>query len=47
LRYTFPQELAALLDHNGFTIVRRYGDWKGKPLTADSRSIILVCRKQP
>jgi SAM-dependent methyltransferase len=44
LRYTFPQELAALLDRNGFTIVRRYGDWNGEPLTAASRSIIMVCR---
>jgi SAM-dependent methyltransferase len=46
LRYTFPQELAALLHHNGFTIARRYGDWNGEPLTAASRSIILVCRKR-
>jgi len=46
LRYTFPQELAALLDHNGFTIARRYGDWNGEPLTAASRSIIVVCRKR-
>ena len=44
LRYTFPQELAALLDRNGFTIVRRYGDWNGEPLTATSPSIIVVCR---
>ena len=44
LRYTFPQELAALLDRNGFTTVRRYGDWNGEPLTAASRSIIVVCR---
>src|ERR671912_695439 len=34
LRYTFPQELAALLHCNGFTIARRYGDWNGEPLTA-------------
>jgi SAM-dependent methyltransferase len=46
LRYTFPQELAALLHHNGFTIVRRYGDWDGEPLTAASPSIIVVCRKK-
>jgi SAM-dependent methyltransferase len=46
LRYTFPQELAALLNRNGFTIVRRYGDWNGEPLTAASRSIIVVCRKR-
>lgn len=46
LRYTFPQELAALLHYNGFTIVRRYGDWDGEPLTASSPSIIVVCRKR-
>lgn len=47
LRYTFPQELAALLYYNGFSIVRQYGDWNLEPLTATSRSIIVVCRKRP
>ena len=46
LRYTFPQELAALLRHNGFTILRQHGDWNLEPLTAASPSIIVVCRKQ-
>lgn len=46
LRYTFPQELAALLHYNGFTIVRQYGDWNYAPLTASSPSIIVVCRKR-
>ena len=46
LRYTFPQELEALLLHNGFTVVRRCGDWDGEPLTATSPSIIVVCRKR-
>ncbi len=46
LRYTFPQELAALLHYNGFIVVRRYGDWDGEPLTAASPSIIVVCRKR-
>src|ERR671915_951800 len=45
LRYTFPQELAALLHHNGFTIARRYGNWDSEPLTGASPSIIVVCRK--
>lgn len=45
LRYTFPQELNALLYYNGFTTIRRYGDWNLEPLTADSPSIIVVCRK--
>ena len=46
LRYTFPQELAALLHYNGFSVVQRYGDWDGEPLTAASPSIIVVCRKR-
>ncbi|MDQ4129213.1 MAG: class I SAM-dependent methyltransferase [Actinomycetota bacterium] len=46
LRYTFPQELAALLHYNGFTIERRYGDWNLEPLTAASPSIIVVCRRR-
>jgi SAM-dependent methyltransferase len=46
LRYTFPQELAALLHYNGFSILRQYGDWNEEPLTATSRSIISVCRKR-
>jgi len=46
LRYTFPQELAALLHHNGFTILRQYGDWNKESLTATSPSIISVCRKR-
>lgn len=46
LRYTFPQELAALLHYNGFSIVRQYGDWNLEPLTANSPSIIPVCYKR-
>lgn len=46
LRYTFPQELIALLHHNGFTILRQYGDWNREPLTATSPSIISVCHKR-
>ena len=44
-RFTFPQELAALLYYNGFTIIRQYGDWNLEPLTAASTSIIVVCRR--
>lgn len=43
LRYTFPQELVALLHYNGFTILRQYGDWDLQPLSATSPSIISVC----
>jgi hypothetical protein len=46
VRYTFPQELAALLHYNGFTILRQYGDWNLEPLSAASPSLIVVCRKR-
>jgi SAM-dependent methyltransferase len=46
VRYTFPQELEALLHYNGFTILRQYGDWDLGPLSAASSSIIVVCRKR-
>jgi SAM-dependent methyltransferase len=46
VRFTFPQELAALLHYNGFSIIRQYGDWNLEPLTGDSPSIIVVCRKR-
>jgi hypothetical protein len=46
LRYTFPQELAALLHYTGFRIERQYGDWNYEPLSASSPSIISICRKR-
>jgi hypothetical protein len=46
LRYTFPQEMAALLDCHGFTILRQYGDWNLEPLSETSPSIIVVCGKR-
>ena len=46
LRYTFPEELTALLQHHGFTVIRRYGDWQLEPLSVASMSIIVVCRKR-
>ena len=46
LRYTFPQELAALLYYTGFRIERQYGDWNYEPLSATSPSIISVYRKR-
>lgn len=44
IRYTFPQELNALLERNGFQILHQYGDWDKSPLTKDSPSIISVCK---
>jgi len=46
LRYTFPQELDALLHYNGFTITRQAGDWSGAPLGPSSPCIITVCRRR-
>ncbi|VAW36077.1 hypothetical protein MNBD_CHLOROFLEXI01-3841 [hydrothermal vent metagenome] len=46
LRYIMPQEIEALLFYNGFTVLSRYGDWKGNPLTEDSYSHIYVCTKR-
>jgi SAM-dependent methyltransferase len=46
LRYTFPQELAALLHHHGFTILRQFGDWNYEPLVESSPSIIVVCARR-
>jgi SAM-dependent methyltransferase len=45
VRFTFPQELAALLHYNGFNLIRQYGDWNLEPLSAGSPSIICVCRR--
>jgi SAM-dependent methyltransferase len=46
LRYTFPQELAALVHYTGFRIERQYGDWNYEPLSATSPSIISICRRR-
>jgi len=46
LRYVYPQEMEALLYHNGFQIRTCYGSWQQEPLTATSRSMIYVCQKR-
>jgi hypothetical protein len=43
-RFTYPQELDALLHYNGFQIVRQYGNWNQEPLSASSPSMISLCR---
>lgn len=43
LRYVLPQEMEALLFHNGFQILSCYGNWKQEPLRADSPAMIYVC----
>ncbi|HEX5656527.1 MAG TPA: class I SAM-dependent methyltransferase [Polyangiales bacterium] len=44
-RQFFPEELAMLLHYNGFDVERRYGDFTGGPLTADSESQLVIARK--
>ena len=44
MRIFYPQELDALLHYNGFTVLERYGDYDRSPLTAESRTIVYVCR---
>ena len=46
LRYTFPQELAALLRHNGFRHRPPVRGLEYQPLSAGSPSIISICRKR-
>ena len=43
LRYTFPQEMEALLDHAGFRVVERYGGPDRSPLVKESRYMVYVC----
>ena len=43
-RFTYPQELEALLYYNGFRIAAQYGDWNKDDLTAGSEHIISICQ---
>ena len=43
-RFTYPQELEALLHYNGFQIVQQFGNWNKEPLSASSPSLISICR---
>lgn len=45
-RFTYPQELGALLHYNGLRILRQYGDWQRGPLTGVSSTIISVCDRR-
>jgi len=44
LRVIFPQELATLLEAEGFEVVHRFGDFAGNPLTPASLNQICVAR---
>ena len=39
------KEMSALLRKAGFKTVRFFGDWDSKPLTNDSRRMIVVAKK--
>lgn len=43
-RFTYPQELEALLHCNGFQIIQQFGNWNKEPLSASSPSIISICK---
>jgi 2-polyprenyl-3-methyl-5-hydroxy-6-metoxy-1,4-benzoquinol methylase len=43
-RFTYPQELEALLYYNGLQIIQQYGNWDKEALSASSPSIISVCK---
>ena len=43
-RFTYPQELAALLRDNGLRIVEQFGDWDRTPVAANSQHLITICR---
>lgn len=46
-RMFFPQELELLLHYNGFSVIERYGDFAGNPITNESQLMILVCKLAP
>lgn len=43
LRYTFPQEMEALLADAGFAVVERYGGPDRRPLANDSEYMVFLC----
>jgi len=43
-RFTYPQELDALLHYNGFEVTQQYGNWNKETLSATSPSLISICK---
>jgi 2-polyprenyl-3-methyl-5-hydroxy-6-metoxy-1,4-benzoquinol methylase len=43
-RFTHPQELEALLHYGGFQMIQQHGDWDKQILSANSPSIISICK---
>jgi ubiquinone/menaquinone biosynthesis C-methylase UbiE len=46
LRYVFPEEMEALLFHNGFELLSQYGDWDRQALTESSPRMISVYQRR-
>ena len=46
LRYIMPQDLETLLHYNGFTVVGRYSDYKGDPISQEEPGYIYLCEKR-
>lgn len=45
-RQFFPAELEALLHYNGLRITKRFGDFDGAPLGAESESQVIVAKRR-
>jgi SAM-dependent methyltransferase len=45
MRIYFPQELDALLHHNGFAIHRKFGGYHEEPFGADSRNQLVIATR--
>jgi 2-polyprenyl-3-methyl-5-hydroxy-6-metoxy-1,4-benzoquinol methylase len=43
-RFSYPQELKALLHYNGFEVTQQYGNWNKEILSASSPSLISICK---
>lgn len=46
LRFLDEVRLDAFLTAAGFAVESRYGDWRGGPVTADSREIVTIARRR-
>jgi SAM-dependent methyltransferase len=45
LRYTMPQDMESILHYNGFSIVEKYADYDGTPVTEDQPATVFICEK--